>query len=174
MIFTLIGMPGSGKSCMGKYISNKMKLPLIDTDKMIEKRFGKKLQLILDELGVVEFRRVEEEVLLSVSCDEGKDYILSTGGSAVYSERGMLHLKSLGKIIYLYCSSETIIDRIDNPTDRGIVLKPGQSLIDLYYERIPLYERYADFTISCDGRAYPRYQRALMGCISNVISENMK
>ena len=169
MIFTLIGMPGSGKSCMGRSVSGKMKLTLIDSDKMIEKLTGKRLQDIIDEKGVEEFRRIEEEVLLSIECPEGKDAILSTGGSAVYSERGMQHLKRLGKVIYLYCSPETIIDRIDNFADRGIVLKPGQDLRGLYEERHPLYSKYADITVSCDGRAYPRYQREIISSINDVL-----
>ena len=170
MIFTLIGMPGSGKSCMGRSVSSKMKLSLIDSDKMIEKRVGKRLQDIIDEQGVDEFRRIEEEVLLSIESPDGKDAILSTGGSAVYSERGMEHLKKLGKVIYLYCSPNTIIDRIDNFEDRGIVLKPGQDLSDLYNERHPLYNKYADITISCDGKAYPKYQKALIAAIQDVLN----
>lgn len=170
MIFTLIGMPGSGKSCMGRTVSGKMKLKLIDSDKMIEKRVGKRLQDIIDLEGVDEFRRIEEEVLLSIECPEGADAILSTGGSAVYSQRGMEHLKKLGKIIYLYCSPETIIDRIDNFADRGIVLKPGQDLRGLYEERHPLYTKYADITVSCDGKAYTKYQRALISAIDEALS----
>ncbi len=169
MIFTLIGMPGSGKSCMGRAVSGKMKLTLIDSDKLIEKRCGKRLQDIIDELGVDEFRRIEEEVLLSIEAPDSGHAILSTGGSAVYSRRGMEHLRSIGKVIYLYCSANTIIERIDNFADRGIVLKPGQDLLGLYEERTPLYESYADITVSCDGRAYPRYQRVLMDEIKKVI-----
>lgn len=170
MIFTLIGMPGSGKSCMGRAISGKMKMPLIDSDKMIEKRFGKCLQDILNEIGVDEFRRIEEETLVSIKCPEGEHAILSTGGSAVYSKRGMEHLKTQGKIIYLYCSCKVIIERIDNVAERGIIFKPGQDLTDLYEERTPLYESYADITVSCDGKAYPRYQRELMKRIEDVIA----
>lgn len=169
MIFTLIGMPGSGKSCMGRAVSSKMKMPLIDADKMIEKRCGKRLQDIINELGVDEFRRIEEEVLLSIESPEDGHAILSTGGSAVYSKLGMEHLRSLGKVIYLYCSAKTIIERVDNFADRGIVLKPGQDLQGLYDERTPLYEGYADITVSCDGKAYPRYQRNLICEIQRVI-----
>ena len=171
MIFTLIGMPGSGKSCMGRAVSSKLKLSLIDADKLIEKRCGKRLQDIIDEFGVEEFRRIEEEVLLSIEAQEDTHAILSTGGSAVYSHRGMEHLRSIGKVIYLYCSADTIVERIDNFADRGIVLKPGQDLYDLYAERTPLYERYADITVSCDGKAYPRYQRALISEIQKVIED---
>lgn len=171
MIFTLIGMPSSGKSCMGRTLARKLKLPLIDSDKLIEKQFGKRLQTILDELGVDEFRRVEEEILLSLRSPEDKHLILSTGGSAVYSKKAMNYLRTQGKVIYLYCSLPTIIERIKNPDDRGIVLKPGQTLSDLYYERVPLYEAAADITVSCDGNAYPRYQRELMAIVNKYISK---
>ena len=169
MIFTLIGMPGSGKSCMGKAVSSKMKLPLIDSDKMIEQRIGMKLQEFIDTHGVDEFRKIEEEVLLSISSDDYNNAILSTGGSAVYSSFGMNHLKEQGVVIYLYCSCDTILERVDNFQSRGIVLKPGQTLADLYDERTPLYESYADITVSCDGKAYSKYQKALISEISKFI-----
>ena len=169
MIFTFIGMPSSGKSCMGKAVSSKLKISHIDSDRLIEKRFGKRLQDILDELGVDEFRRVEEDVLMGLTAPESGHLILSTGGSAVYSRKAIQHLKSQGKVIYLYCSLPTILERIKNPDDRGIVLKSGQSLSDLYNERVPLYEDAADITVSCDGRAYPSYQRDLMNIIKRYI-----
>ena len=165
MIFTLIGMPGSGKTCMGRAISSKTKIKLIDSDKLIEKRMGKKLQELIDELGVVKFREIEEETLLSI--DPEYDVILSTGGSAVYSSRAMEYLKQKGKIIYLYCSYKTIEERLGDFTQRGIVFKPGQDLYGLYLERVPLYEKYADITVNCDGRAYPKYQ-------ANAVSEIKK
>ena len=156
MIFTLIGMPGSGKTCMGKALAAKTKIKLVDSDKLIEKRMGKKLQDLIDELGVVKFRQIEEETLLSI--DPDCDIILSTGGSAVYSSAAMEYLKTKGKIIYLYCSYKTIEGRLGDFSKRGIVFKPGQDLYGLYLERVPIYEKYADITVNCDGNAYPRYQ----------------
>lgn len=159
MVITFIGMPGSGKSCMGRAMAGKLKMKLIDSDKLIEKRCGKKLQELIDELGVDEFRRIEEETLLSIT---GDNLIISTGGSAVYSEAGMRHLKELGKVFYLFCSYETVRKRIGDFSKRGIVLKPGQTIADLYNERAPLYKKYADVTILCDGEAYPQYQSAVL------------
>ena len=98
MVITFVGMPGCGKSCMGRAIAGKLKMKLIDSDKLIEKRLGKKLQELIDELGVEEFRKIEEETLLSI---EGDNLIISTGGSAIYSEAGMDHLKKIGKVFYL-------------------------------------------------------------------------
>ena len=159
MVITFIGMPGSGKSCMGRAMAGKLKMKLIDSDKLIEKRCGKKLQELIDELGVDEFRRIEEETLLSIT---GDNLIISTGGSAVYSDAGMRHLKELGKVFYLFCSYETVRKRIGDFSKRGIVLKPGQTILDLYNERAPLYKKYADVTILCDGEAYPQYQSAVI------------
>ena len=159
MVITFIGMPGSGKSCMGRAMAGKLKMKLIDSDKLIEKRCGKKLQELIDEVGVDEFRRIEEETLLSIS---GDNLIISTGGSAVYSDAGMRHLKELGKVFYLFCSCDTVKKRIGDFSKRGIVLKPGQTISDLYNERAPLYKKYADVTILCDGEAYPQYQSAVI------------
>ena len=152
-------MPGSGKSCMGRAMAGKLKMKLIDSDKLIEKRCGKKLQELIDELGIEEFRRIEEETLLSIT---GDNMIISTGGSAVYSDAGMRHLKELGKVFYLFCSCDTVKKRIGDFSKRGIVLKPGQTIQDLYNERAPLYKKYADVTILCDGEAYPQYQSAVI------------
>ena len=171
MVNTFIGMPGCVKSCMGRAMAGKLKMKLIDSDKLIEKRYGKKLQELIDELGVVEFRRIEEEVLLSI---EGDNLIISTGGSAVYSEAGMNHLKELGKIFYLFCSYETVRERIGDFSKRGIVLKPGQTIKDLYDERAPLYKKYADVTILCDGNAYPQYQSAVIRAAKRFKRKNKK
>ena len=171
MIFTLVGMPGSGKSCMGRALASKMKIKLIDSDKLIEKNQGKKLQTLIDELGVEEFRRIEEETLLNIDTEE--DAILSTGGSAIYSTRAMEYLKTKGKIIYLYCSFPTIEERIGDYSARGIVFKPGQDLYGLYLERVPLYERFADLTVFCDGKAYPKYQAAAIKMINKARGVNI-
>ena len=167
MIFTLIGMPGSGKSCLGKALASKMKIKLIDSDKLIEKKMGKKLQVLIDELGVSEFRKIEEQVLLEVDSD--CDAILSTGGSAIYSSKAMEYLKTKGKIIYLYCSYETIKDRLGDFSARGIVFKPGQDLMGLYSERTPMYEKASDITLNCDGTCYRKYQSEGIKIISSYI-----
>ncbi len=167
MVIVLIGMPACGKSCMGRALSGKLKMKLIDTDKLIMKRKGKKLQELIDELGVDAFRRIEEETLLSI---EGDNLIISTGGSAVYSEAGMKHLKSIGKVFYLYCSFETVNARLGDFSKRGVVLREGQTLLDLYNERIPLYKKYADVTILCDGDSYSQYQGSAIRAAKRFLS----
>ena len=155
MNFTLIGMPGSGKSCLGRILARKLNMVLVDTDKLIEKKYGMKLQALIDEVGVDKFRQLEQQTLCEV---EGDNLIISTGGSAVYSDIGMEHLRSVSQVIYLYCSCETVIERIGDYSKRGIVLKPGQTIRDLFDERTPLYERYSHHCLNCDGKAFGRYQ----------------
>ena len=165
MTFTLIGMPGSGKSCMGRAIASKLKIKNIDSDRLIEKRIGRPLQEIINADGLDAFKKIEEETLLSI---EGGDFVLSTGGSAVYYDKAMSHLKTLGPIIYLYASFETIQKRLGDFSTRGVVLRPGQTLKDLYDERVILYKKYADITLICDGNAYPRYQAELLEVINRT------
>ena len=169
MVITLIGMPGSGKSCLGRQIASKLKCKQVDADHLIEKKYGTTLAELIDRLGTDGFRRVEEEILLSVYNKEGENLLLSTGGSAVYSEKGMEYLKSMGKIVYLYCSYETIKKRLGDFSKRGIVLRPDQTLRSLYNERTPLYEKYADITINCDGTYYSKYQKDAIEAISKLL-----
>ena len=169
MIITLIGMPGSGKSCLGKALSSKSKVKLVDSDKLIESIHKRKLQDIIDTDGVEAFRKIEEETLLSL--DPEDDIILSTGGSAVYSSKAMEYLATKGKILYLYCSYETIKERIGDFSKRGVVLKPGQDLLGLYNERVPLYEKYADFTVNCDGKAYKKYKMNALNIVQSLITK---
>jgi len=164
MTYTLIGMPGSGKSCMGRAVSRKLKIKNIDVDALIEKNTGRKLQNIINEDGLDAFKALEEKTILELN-DEGA--VISTGGSAVYYDSAMRHLKSLGPVIYLYASYETIKKRLGDFSKRGVVLRQGQTLKDLYEERCVLYEKYADITINCDGNAYPKYQAELFAKINN-------
>ncbi len=166
MIFTLIGMPGSGKSCLGRAISGKLKMRSIDSDKVIERIHGKKLHQIIEEVGLEGFKKVEEEALMSINDDK---LILSTGGSAVYYPRAMEHLRSKGKIIYLRVGIPELKRRLGDFSKRGIVMREGQTIEDLYAERCALYEKYADIIIDCDGNAYPRYQAEAIKAIQNAI-----
>ena len=168
MRFVLIGMPGCGKSCMGRHLASKLKIKNIDADKLIEKNCGKPLQELIDEIGTEQFRRIEEEALLSITED---NVIISTGGSAVYSKRAMEAYRENAKIIYLKCSYRTIERRLGDFSRRGIVLRPGQTLRDLYNERVPLYESYAHITVDCDGEAYSRYQREAQRIITELLND---
>ena len=164
MVFTLIGMPGSGKSCMSKSMADKISIRTVDSDRLIELREGKKLCEIIRDVGNDGFKKIEEETLLGIS-DE--DLLLATGGSAVYSESAMKHLKQVGKVIYLYVSFETMLERIGDYSARGIIIRPDQTIRDLYDERTHLYEKYADYTINCDGTDYPKYRAELLEILKN-------
>jgi len=165
MRFVLIGMPGCGKSCMGRALQSKLKIRTIDTDKVIEQRQGKKLCEIIDELGLEGFKKLEEETLISLTED---NVIFSTGGSAIYYSRAMEHFKAIGKVIYLYVSFETMLERIGDYSKRGIAIKDGQTIRDLYNERASLYEKYADYTVNCDGNDYNTYRRKVAEAIKGV------
>jgi len=162
MLFTLIGMPGSGKSCMARALSGKLNMKTLDADRVIEDRIGKKLHEIIADDGLDNFRKIEEETLLTINEDNA---ILATGGSAVYYDSAMQHFKKIGKIVYLYVSFETMLKRLGDYSKRGLVMRPDQTIKDLYDERTALYEKYADITINCDGTAYPKYRAALINAI---------
>lgn len=166
MTITLIGMPGSGKTCMGRGIAGKLKMKLIDVDNVIEERMGKPLHQLIEELGTEQFKRIEEEAILSINEDNA---VISTGGSAVYYERAMMHLKSLGKIVYLYAGIPILKERLGDFSKRGILFAPGQTFEGLYKERCALYEKYADITVNCDGMAYGRYRAAAIKSIKSLL-----
>ena len=155
MTITLIGMPGSGKSCMGRALSRRLGMKTLDGDRLIEKNTGRQLQDIINEDGLEAFKAIEEETLLSITDD---NIIITPGGSAVYYDSVMQHFKEKGIIVYLYVSPEVLLERLGDFSRRGIVLKEGQTINDLYLERAPLLEKYADITINCDGDSYTKYR----------------
>ncbi len=144
----LIGMPGSGKSTCGVLAAKALLKNFFDTDLLLQNLEGKRLQSIINENGIEYFNEAEEKAILSLDI---RGTVIATGGSVVYSEKAMAHLRSLGKIIYLRLGYEEMEKRIKNITTRGIVLKEGETLLDMYNERAPLYERYADEILNCDG-----------------------
>ncbi len=144
----LIGMPGSGKSTCGVLAAKALLKNFFDTDLLLQNLEGKRLQNIIDENGIDYFNKAEEKAILSLDI---QGTVIATGGSVVYSERAMRHLKELGKIIYLHLSYEGMEKRLSNITTRGVVLKKGHTLRDMYNERLGLYERYADEVLNCDG-----------------------
>lgn len=140
----LTGMPASGKSTLGVVLAKTAGMFFLDTDLMIQGATGRLLQEIIDKDGMEEFLRIEEEVLVRVKAENA---VIATGGSAIYSERGMKHLQSIGRIVYLELPLEEIQRRLKNIKTRGIAMNPGENLEDLYQKRIPLYEKYADLTL---------------------------
>ncbi len=143
----LIGMPGSGKSTVGVLLAKMAGLDFIDSDLLIQKSVGKRLFEIIEEKGNGAFLEIENRVNSEI---ETENSVIATGGSAVYCADAMEHLKTLGKIVYIKVPLDEIKRRIGDFSTRGIVLRNGNSIEDLYRERVPLYEKYADITIECD------------------------
>ena len=146
----LIGMPGSGKSTVGVLLAKAMGFDFIDTDLTLQQREGALLQNILNERGTEIFLDLEERAICSVEC---KNAVISPGGSCVCRERAMVHLKEMGKIIYLNLPVQELEVRLNNISTRGIAMKPGQTLGDLYDYRTPLYRKWADITVDCTGQS---------------------
>ena len=144
-----IGMPSSGKSTLGRLLAAELGRPFIDTDDVIRQLNGCELHEIMDRDGLDGFLQREVEAIRTVDVD---NTVIATGGSAIYSPAGMEHLKKIGKVIYVAISYETLEKRVGDPHLRGVVLAPGKTLRDLYEERVPLYEKYADLTlVQADG-----------------------
>lgn len=144
----LIGMPACGKSSAGVLLAKILKKDFVDTDLLIQKCEGKTLQTIINEKGVPYFRDVEDAVLLDF---DGDNYVVATGGSAVYCHEAMEKFRQNGVIVYIKVAVEEIVRRLKNIKTRGVTLAPGQTLEDLYDKRIPLYEKEADITVDTDG-----------------------
>ena len=149
MSVILIGMPSCGKSTVGVLLAKQLGYRFIDSDLLIQEREGKLLHDIIKEKGQSAFLAVEEAVNCGI---DATDAVISTGGSAVYGEAAMKHLATLGKIVYIRISFEEMQARLGDYVHRGVVMPEGYTLADLYRERAPLYEKYADVTV--DGGAH--------------------
>ncbi len=145
----LIGMPGAGKSTLGLLLAKNLAKDFVDTDLLIQLEHRKTLQEILHQQGYQALRDIEEQVLLNAHYP---NHIIATGGSAVYSEAGMRHLKQFGPIVFLDADIDVLEGRINNMDSRGIARPAGQSFADVYAERRPLYQRYADIVIDCNNK----------------------
>ena len=143
----LIGMPGAGKSTVGVVLAKKLGYAFVDSDLVIQSREGRLLHEIISEQGVEGFWAVEENVNASIDAHRT---VIATGGSAVYGGRAMEHFKQTGIVVYLQLSCEAIAERLGDLNERGVTLKEGQGLNELYVERVPLYEKYADFIVDCE------------------------
>lgn len=161
----LIGMPGAGKSTLGVVLAKIMGYEFIDADLLIQSKLDKTLQKIIDACGPDGFIEVENEVLCTLDAHHA---VVATGGSAVYSDEAMKHLSEIGKVVYLKVSYEELEHRLGGLHERGVVMKNGMgmSLRDLYDERRPLYEKYAQMTIDIDGLSVRDAARRLVDQLS--------
>ncbi|MDC7289216.1 shikimate kinase [Blautia schinkii] len=146
---TLIGMPGVGKSTLGVVLAKVLGYQFLDADLLIQKQEKRRLYEIIDEEGTDGFMEIENRVNASIDVDST---VIATGGSVVYCEEAMNHLKSIGKVVYLRLSLKELSKRLGNLKGRGVLLKEGQTLKDLYEERVPLYEKYADLVVDEEGK----------------------
>lgn len=140
----LIGMPGVGKSTVGVILAKVMGYQFVDADLVIQKEEGKLLHEIIAEVGTEGFIAVENRVNASIETEHS---IIATGGSVVYGTEAMEHLRAIGTVVYLRLPFEVLNRRLHDIKGRGVVLKEGQTLKDLYDERTPLYEKYADVVV---------------------------
>ena len=141
-------MPGAGKSTVGVILAKQTSRDFVDTDLLIQTSQERTLQNIVDTDGYTALRKIEQDVLLGLSV---KNHVIATGGSAVYSERAMVQLKSDGLVIYLDVDLPALLLRVHDFRTRGLAKRPDQDFTDLFHERLTLYTRYADLTIKCSG-----------------------
>lgn len=155
----LIGMPAAGKSTVGVLLAKSFLKDFVDTDLIIQSRYGCTLSNIIEKEGTDAFLKIEND---SICSHEYSSSVIATGGSAVYGEEAMAHLKKDGIVVYLEISLSEIEKRIGNITTRGVAIKKGESLAGLYSQRVPLYNKYADITVNCEGYTAE-------GCVERII-----
>ena len=155
---SLIGMAGAGKSTVGRELANILNFRLIDSDTLIEEQQGKSLQKILDDEGYIRLREIENSVLKNLHF---KEIILSTGGSAVYSDEAMKHIQQNSKVIFLDVSFNKILERVPSFYDRGFAKAPSQSIEDAFEERQELYNKYSHHIVS--------NTEDLHSCVSKIV-----
>ncbi len=145
----LIGMPGAGKSTVGVVLAKRLGYRFVDSDLVIQEQTGKLLHELITEYGVDGFLKIEEQINAALNCEGA---VIATGGSVIYGEDAMKHLREIGCVVYLKLSYEEIEERLGDLTARGVALKNGQTLRDLYNERCPLYEKYAHVVQDCGSK----------------------
>ncbi len=153
MSIILIGMPSSGKSTFGVLLARKLGLKFIDSDILIQESEGKLLHEIISERGINGFVETEDRVNSQI---EEKRAVIATGGSVIYCERAMEHLRTLGKVVYLRISFDKMRQRLGDYSHRGVIMRHGNALEDMYSERAPLYEKYADVTVDVDSSDFAK------------------
>ena len=167
---TMIGMPSSGKSTIGVLLAKRLGFSFVDVDIVMQEKEGRLLKEIITDEGMDGFLKVEERI------NAGLDVTLSViapGGSVIYGEAAMKHLKEISEVVYLKMSYEEMEKRIGNVVDRGVALKPGFTLHDLYDDRVPYYEKYADITIDEEGKTPGETVDELRDILESMMDRNM-
>lgn len=149
MNIILIGMPGSGKSTVGVVLAKMLGMTFIDGDLVIQEKTGRLLHELIEELGAEGFNELENRINASIS---PQNAVIAPGGSVIYGRDAMEHYKNIGKVVFLDLPLEELENRLGDLNERGVSLRDGQTLSELYSERLPLYRKYADLTINCRKR----------------------
>jgi shikimate kinase len=144
----LIGMPGAGKSTVGVLLAKRLGYQFIDTDLLLQTRHHCRLQEIIAREGLAAFKQIEEDVLCSLATSHS---VVATGGSAVYSERAMAHLMQLGQLVFIDIPLDELLTRVNDMDSRGLVIGPEETYQHLYFERQPLYKKYAEVSVAGGG-----------------------
>ena len=160
----LIGMPGAGKSTLGVVLAKILNYDFLDADLVIQNKHGKTLQALINEHGPQGFLDVENQDLQEINVHRT---IVATGGSAVYSDQAMEHLRSIGAVVYLQISYKELANRLGDLQERGVVMKGGMgmSLADLYEERLPLYEKWAEITVDVEKTSITRAAKKVVAAL---------
>ncbi len=158
---TLIGMPGAGKSTIGVILAKSLLYDFVDTDLIIQKVTGKSLCTLIEENGTERFLETENDIICSQSFE---NCVIATGGSAVFGQGAMEKLKSSGKVIFLDVPIGEIKKRLSDIKTRGVAMKEGTTLDELYLERLPYYKKYADITVDCTGLTAEE-------CVNKIVEE---
>lgn len=140
----MIGMPSSGKTTVGNLLSEKTEKSFLDTDHVLQDITDLSPKEYVSSYGLDRFLEVQEQTILGIRAENS---VIATGGGVIYSEAAMEHLKKNGLVIYLKTDFEVLENRVGK--DRKLARRDGKSLYDVYLERIPLYEKYADLIIDC-------------------------
>lgn len=166
----LIGMPGAGKSTIGRALALDRGMPFVDTDHLIEQREGQTLQALLDNHSYEYLRAIEAEILQT---GDFSNKVVATGGSAVYSEAAMTSLRSYGPCVFIDIPLPEIVERVTNFTQRGIAGPPGQDLQGVYNERRPLYLRYAHIRVDGSQLDEPQLLAAVVSALADYQAERV-
>lgn len=161
---TLIGMPGAGKSTVGVVLAKILGYKFLDSDLLIQERENMLLWQIIKERGIDEFMKIENDVNSRIEVDKT---VIAPGGSVVYGEKAMEHLREISTVVYLYLPYEQIKSRLGDLQKRGVMLPEGWSLRDLYNERVPLYEKYAHISFESQYDDISRTARSLAQLLEN-------
>ena len=161
----LIGMPGAGKSTVGVILAKQASCDFVDTDVLIQTMQGRTLQDIVDTDGYAVLRKMEEDVLLGLSV---RNCVIATGGSAVYSDSAMSHLKSSGLVIFLDVDLSTLASRINDFSTRGLAKRADQNFTDMFHERFTLYTKYADITVRYTGQTHEEVCAIILGRLKEI------